>query len=119
MSILPAQSKTGTIFHNQYVPSFLLLVPVTCMRISSAELHDKVRHCLLHEWDPIGVREFPEAQDEYDSYVTSVCSLLSDGADAYKLRQHLAHQETANMGLSAPSEHLDEVVRKLLELAGQ
>jgi hypothetical protein len=31
---------------------------------------------LLKEWDPIGVGQIPEAQDEYDSYVPDVYKLL-------------------------------------------
>jgi hypothetical protein len=76
----------------------------------------RLRCCLLHDWDPIGVRDFPEAQHEYDSYVGGVCSLLLGGADAFKLRQHLAHHETVNMGLSAPCVNLDDVVQKLLAM---
>lgn len=78
-----------------------------------------VRVCLLQDWDPIGVRELPEAADEYDSYVGGVCSLLNSGADAYKLRHHLAHIETVGMGLSAPCSHLDDVVQKLLAMVSK
>ena len=85
-------------------------------RSTDEELRDNVRRCLLLHWDPIGVREILEATDEYDPYVPGVCTLLSDGADARKLRQHLVHLETVNMGKSAPVANIDEVVRKLLEL---
>jgi hypothetical protein len=78
-----------------------------------------VRIALWRDWDPIGVNDTPEAQDEYDSYVGGVCSLLISGADAFKLRQHLAQIETVNMGLSAPCSHLDDVVRKLLTMVGR
>jgi hypothetical protein len=78
-----------------------------------------VRVSLLQDWDPIGVNDCPEAHDEYDSYVGGVCSLLLSGADAYKLRQHLAHIETVNMGLSSPCSHLDDVVLKLLAMVGR
>lgn len=88
-------------------------------KVNDAELHDKVRDCLLNDWDPIGIREFPEAQDEYDAYVGGVCGLLRSGADAYKLRHHLAHTETVNMGLSQPCANLDDVVTKLLSLVGR
>lgn len=86
---------------------------------SKSELSDNVRHILLHDWDPIGICEIPEASDEYTSYVGGVCSLLIDGADAFSLRQHLAQLETVGMGLSAPSEALDDVVKKLLTLVGR
>ena len=86
---------------------------------SASELHEMVRHCLLHDWDPIGVQEIPEAHDEYDSYVSGVCSLLVNGAEAEQLRQHLAHHETVNMGLSVPCANLDDVAQKLLAMVGR
>ena len=86
-----------------------------------AELREKVRRCLLYDWDPIGVRHFGAAadDDEYDSYVNGVCQLLLSGADTFKLRKHLAHTETVNMGMSEPSPHLDEVVLKLLTFVNE
>ena len=78
-----------------------------------------VRVSLWQDWDPIGVNDCPEAQDEYDSYVGSVCSLLTSGADAHRIRQHLAEIETVNMGLSTPCSHLDSVVLKLLAMVGR
>jgi len=78
-----------------------------------------VRVSLLIDWDPIGVNEYPGAQDEYDSYVDGVCNLLISGADAHKLKQHLSHIETVGMGLSTPCLHLDDVVKKLLMMVGR
>ena len=86
---------------------------------SAAELTAMVRVSLWRDWDPIGVNDSPEAQDEYDSYVGGVCSLLISGADAHKLRGHLAQIETVNMGLSSPCSHLDDVVIKLLAMVGR
>ncbi len=84
--------------------------------LSAHELRETVRLCLLHDWDPIGVREIPEAANEYDSYVGGVCSLLARSVDAFKLRGHLARIETDAMGLSSPCSHLNDVVEKLLAL---
>ena len=38
----------------------------------------KVQAILLEEWDPIGVREVPQAQDEYDAYVGSIATMATD-----------------------------------------
>lgn len=85
----------------------------------AAELTSIVSDLLWRDWDPIGINEQFEARDEYNSYVGTICSLLLSGADARKIRDHLAHVETVNMGLSSPCPHLDEVVRKLLALVGR
>ncbi len=33
------------------------------------EYQSAIRKILMEEWDPIGVSDIPEAQDEYDSYI--------------------------------------------------
>ena len=78
-----------------------------------------VRLSLWQDWDPIGINDVSPADDEYDSYVGDVCSLLLSGANAAELRQHLAHIEADNMGLSSPCSHLDDVVAKLLAMVGR
>ncbi len=35
-------------------------------------IQESIRQVLLREWDPIGVRDVAEAQDEYDGYVGGV-----------------------------------------------
>jgi hypothetical protein len=47
-------------------------------RYQSREHRAKVREVLMREWDPIGVRDAPEAQDEYDSYVGKAYVMLMD-----------------------------------------
>ena len=38
--------------------------------------YDAVGRILLKDWDPIGVNDVPEPQNEYDSYVPGLCGLL-------------------------------------------
>jgi hypothetical protein len=38
-------------------------------------IQESIREILLRDWDPIGVNDVPEAQDEYDSYVGGVYRL--------------------------------------------
>jgi hypothetical protein len=33
-------------------------------------------------WDPVGVRDAPEAQNEYDTYAAGIIDRLHGGADA-------------------------------------
>jgi len=63
-----------------------------------------VRRILLDVWDPLGVNEFPEASDEYDSYAPAIVGMLVRGATEADLVHHLRKIETENMGLS----YLDE-----------
>jgi hypothetical protein len=66
------------------------------------EIQGSIRDLLLHHWDPIGIVDVPEAQDEYDSYVGGVYRLLASGASIDQLVEHLREIETIQMGLSVP-----------------
>jgi hypothetical protein len=58
---------------------------------------------LLKEWDPIGVKDEPMAQDEYDGYVGGVYRLLASRATETEVAEHLSRLEAENMGLSQAS----------------
>ena len=89
---------------------------------TAAELTTMVRVSLWRDWDPIGINDISDADDEYDSYVGSVCTLLLSGAAPDIIRQHLSKIETDYMGLTSPCphlSHLDEIVTKLLAMVGR
>jgi hypothetical protein len=58
-----------------------------------------IRRVLLEEWDPIGVRDEPGAQDEYDGYALALYGLLARGATDDDLAQYLAEVATFWMAL--------------------
>ncbi len=62
------------------------------------EIEAAIAAVLLREWDPIGVRHEPGAQDEYDGYVGGVYRLLASGATAEQVADHLARIEREQMG---------------------
>ena len=55
---------------------------------------------LLNEWDPIGVRDEPMAQGEYDSYVPQIYGFLKRGADRFEIAAYLTELEVDGMGFS-------------------
>lgn len=62
-----------------------------------------VRQILLDVWDPIGVRDVPEAQDEYDAYVGRVFAMLMEQrASADEISAWLYAVATEHMGNGAP-----------------
>jgi hypothetical protein len=73
-----------------------------------------VRRILLERWDPIGVNDVPEAQNEYDSYVPGVIALLINGSSAAEIAAHLGHVRHGRMELGWGSEHELKVARALL-----
>ena len=53
-------------------------------------IQESIREILLRDWDPIGVNDMPEAQDEYDSYVGGVYRLLASHSSTDQIVHHLA-----------------------------
>ena len=81
------------------------------------EIQGSIRQVLLRDWDPIGVSDVPEAEDEYDSYVGGVYRLLASGASEDEIVEHLYRIEYDAMGTPAPDrEGLRAVARKLTGL---
>lgn len=80
------------------------------------EIQAAIREILLREWDPIGVGDAPQAQDEYDGYVGGVYRLLAKGPSADEVANHLAHIERESMGLSTDASSLGDVSKHLVNL---
>jgi hypothetical protein len=81
------------------------------------EIQVAIGRILLEDWDPIGVRGVPVAQDEYESYVGGVYRLVASGAPARAIAEHLCAIEAEQMGVSgAKPEDLLPVAEKLSRL---
>jgi hypothetical protein len=59
----------------------------------------ELRRLLLNSWDPIGVRDAPEAWDEYDGYMSPIVSLLEQDKSVRKLAKYLRHVRVDLMGV--------------------
>jgi hypothetical protein len=86
------------------------------MNQSTDPLETKVRMALLYDWDPIGVKDIPEAQDEYDAYVSSICKMLRAGQSSAELCAHLRWIEVERIGLDGDESHTSRVAAKLVGL---
>jgi len=75
-----------------------------------------IREILMREWDPIGVSGIPEAQDEYDSYITHIYSQLIRHKSEHEIFQNLWEIETGHMGLYGNRQRTEKVVSLLMEL---
>lgn len=86
-------------------------------RERSLAIQESIRQILLVDWDPIGIFDVPEAQDEYDSYIGGVYRLLASKCSVDALIDHLFVIETQTMGLLVPGrEHLRPIANKLVAL---
>jgi hypothetical protein len=75
-----------------------------------------IRGVLLRDWDPIGVSEIREAQDEYDAYVADVYRLLSRRAPVNELFEFLWWVETEHMGLTGDRQRTMKIAEQLADL---
>lgn len=75
-----------------------------------------VKGILLKEWDPIGVGDSPEADDEYDSYVKDISRMLRDGKSVDELYNYLRWIEVEHIGLDGDELHTRTITHRLMNL---
>ena len=75
-----------------------------------------IRRVLLNVWDPIGVKDEPNAQDEYDCCVGHLVTLLTRGASDDEIVDYLWERGTEHMGLSLHREELYRTVEALRQI---
>lgn len=67
-------------------------------KAESRRIRVQIRHVLLEVWDPIGVKDEPNAQDEYDGYIGRLYELLVSRAPNPELVEYLYWAAHDNMG---------------------
>jgi len=72
-------------------------------KAESRRIRVLMRHVLLEVWDPIGIKDEPNAQDEYDGYIGKLYDLLVSHADDSQLIDYLHWAVHDHMGLDAAS----------------
>ena len=82
-------------------------------------IQDAIREVLLREWDPIGVADVPQAQDEYDSYIHQIYAMLIRREQKRKLVDFLWWAETENMGLYGDHKRTEHVADLLVQLTAE
>ena len=90
---------------------------MTIEKYRSREIRREIRRVLLQEWDPIAVKDVPEAQDECDIYVGGVFALLVRKASEDEIIERLYSIEKDRMGLACSDKQaLRTVARALLAI---
>lgn len=72
-------------------------------KAESRRIRVDIRHVLLDVWDPIGVKDEPYAQDEYDGYLGDIYQLLVNGGSDRELEDYLFWVAHDRMGFSEAS----------------
>jgi hypothetical protein len=84
---------------------------------NAREIQAAIAQILKEDWDPIAVRDEPEAAGEYDAYVGGVYRLLASGANAQQVAEHLVAIERDRIGFEETRvEALLPVAKKLCRL---
>jgi hypothetical protein len=84
-------------------------------KYQSRENRARVRQILLHDWDPIGIQDAPEASDEYDSYADKAYVMLIDErATADAIAAYLYQIAAEHMGLGHHP-RLEEISKRVAE----
>ena len=78
--------------------------------------HELIREALLKEWDPIGIADVPDAQDEYDGYVASIHKLLIQQRPTTEVFDYLWWLETEHMGLKGDRQATWRFAERLIRL---
>src|SRR5262249_4467248 len=78
--------------------------------------HEAIHRVLLHEWDPIGVANVPEAHHEYDAYISQVYGILIRREPKHKLIELLWWIETEHMGLRGNRRRTEQIAGRLIRL---
>ena len=85
-------------------------------KTQSRSLRTKIRRVLLDVWDPIGIKDEPNAQDEYDGYIGSIYDLVLKQATESEMIDYLLWAARDNMGLDATREDMRETASALCKI---
>jgi hypothetical protein len=83
----------------------------------SRRIREDIRKVLMDFWDPIGVNEIPEAQDEYDFYLGEVMELLVERKSDDEIAAHLLSIVNERMGLTASLKDMMPAVNALRSIS--
>jgi hypothetical protein len=85
-------------------------------KYESRRIRVEIRHVLMDVWDPIGIKDEPNAQDEYDAHLGGVYKLLVSGAAHEDIADHLWQIATDRMGLPAKKSDMADTVKALRQI---
>jgi hypothetical protein len=85
-------------------------------KYESRRIRVAIRHVLMDVWDPIGIKEEPNVQDEYDGYLGGVYELLVSGASDDSIEDYLWRIVTERMELTAKKSDMANTVKALRQI---
>ena len=86
-------------------------------RVEIRRITSDIRRVLLNVWDPIGVKDEPNAQDEYDCCIGGVFQLLRNGSNEDQLADYLLERANEHMGLGMTKESMMPTAKALRQIS--
>jgi len=84
--------------------------------MKTSSLLSEVKRVLLMDWDPIGIKNIPDAMTEYDGYAPGIYQLLGESRSVEEIYAHLRWIVVDRMGLDDNEVHTMAVARLLVSL---
>lgn len=81
------------------------------LSLDQMTLYRRVDEVLTYVWDPIGVREVPQARNEYRSYLPKVFKRVLDATDPAPIAEYLIMVAEESMGFTPDDASRDEAFR--------
>jgi hypothetical protein len=76
----------------------------------------EIERTLLREWDPIGVRDAPGAEDEYDAYAFRIFTMLKSQASEADVARYLGWAQHEHMELPLAADRNRAIAAKIMSL---
>ncbi|MCE3279336.1 MAG: hypothetical protein K0S44_1527 [Bacteroidetes bacterium] len=86
------------------------------MTFDQKELYKNIDDILWKEWDPLGINDIEEADDEYKGYTPQIFSLKVQGSDSEIIAKKLFEIATNEMGVVGNIDHCRQVASRISNL---
>jgi hypothetical protein len=86
------------------------------MTLDQQGIYNSIDDILWIDWDPLGVNDVEEANDEYKEYTPQIFSLKIQGADREIIAKKLYEIVKDKMGLLGNIDHCRKVADKIINV---
>lgn len=76
----------------------------------------KILQILTYEWDPLQIKDKPNAEEEYEDYPDAICNLLVLQKPLIAITEYLWEVETRVLELDGNFAHTEEIAKRLYAL---
>jgi hypothetical protein len=86
------------------------------MTLDQKDIYKSIDDILWRDWDPLGVNDVEEVNDEYKGYTPQIFSLKIQGADREIIANKLFEIATDKIGVVGNIDHCRQVADKIINV---